>query len=60
MPPTLVSACRCNPPGPPQHDVEDKNAAAVATVRAAGVTLIEDRYSVVTGFCGSLYNNCSW
>lgn len=29
-------------------------------MRAAGVSLIEDRYAVVTGFCGTLYNNCTW
>lgn len=66
--PTLVYATMtpmmaqkwCNPPGLPQHDVENKNAVAVQTVQAAGVTLIEDRYAVITAHCGSVYNNCSW
>ena len=51
---------RCNPAGPPQVDVESKNAAAVQTVQSAGVTRIVDRYAVITGFCGTLYNNCTW
>jgi hypothetical protein len=47
------------PFGSPQHDVEDKNALAVATVRAQGVTLIDDLYSAVTAVCGEVYRNCS-
>ena len=48
-------------PGPfnPQNDVEDKNALAVATVKAHGVTLIDDLYSAVTAVCGKVYRNCS-
>ena len=48
-----------NPPGPPRRDVEDKNTLAVRTVRAAGVTQINDLYSVVTRRCGATYENCS-
>jgi hypothetical protein len=42
-PPVVTALGRCNPPGLPQHDVENKNAVAVQTVQAAGVELIEDR-----------------
>ena len=48
-----------NPPGPARDDVETKNALAVRTVRAAGVTQINDLYSVVTSRCGQVYQNCS-
>ena len=49
----------CSPPGPPQTSVEDINALAVATVRAAGVTRIDDAYAAITSVCGPLYKNCS-
>lgn len=55
----MMEAHYCNPPGPPQSTVEDLNALAVKTVQAQGVTLIHDLYSVVTGFCGPKYFNCS-
>lgn len=47
-----------NPPGPPQSDVETKNALAVKTVQAHGVTRINDLYSVVTAHCGAVYKDC--
>ena len=48
-----------NPPGPPRDDVETKNELAVRAVRAAGVTRINDLYSVVTARGGEVYQNCS-
>lgn len=48
-----------NPPGPPQNDVETKNALAVQTVKTQGVQRINDLYTVVTNFCGKVYRNCS-
>jgi hypothetical protein len=50
-----------NPPGEPQQDVETKNALAVSAVKGAGVSRINDLYSVVTSHCGPVpYRNCSW
>ena len=48
----------CNPPGVPAHNVEALNALALQTVRAKGVP-VNDLYSVITGFCGAEYVNCS-
>ena len=42
-----------------RSDVEMKNALAVKTVKSAGVTRINDLYSVVTQKCGNKYRNCS-
>jgi hypothetical protein len=43
------------------NDVELKNALAVQTVQSAGVTRINDLYSVITDFCGPVpYKNCSY
>ena len=38
--------------------METKNALAVKTVKAHGVTRIDDLYSVVTAHCGDVYKNC--
>ena len=43
----------------PQNDVEAKNALAVKTVKAHGVTVIDDLYTAVTDVCGKVYRNCS-
>ena len=40
-------------------DVEMKNRLAVATVKAAGVSRINDLYSAVTDVCGKAYKNCT-
>jgi hypothetical protein len=42
-----------------RSDVETKNALAVKTVKAAGVSRINDLYSVVTAKCGKAYKNCT-
>jgi len=42
-----------------RNDVEDKNAVAVKTVQANGVTRIHDLYHVVTDVCGAVYKNCT-
>jgi hypothetical protein len=42
----------------PAHNVEALNALALQTVCAKGVP-INDLYSVITGFCGAEYVNCS-
>ena len=42
-----------------QNDVEMKNALAVKTFKAHGVTLIDDLYTAVTDRCGTVYRNCS-
>ena len=47
----------CQPPGAAQTSVEDLNALAVATVRANGVTHIDDAYSSITGVCGGIYKS---
>jgi hypothetical protein len=49
----------CNPPAA-QNDVEMKNALAVSTVQAAGVSRFNDLFSVVTAHCGSKYSTCDW
>lgn len=41
-----------------QDDVEKKNAVAVKTVRAHGVTLVDDLYKAVTNVCGTVYKDC--
>jgi hypothetical protein len=43
----------------PRNDVETKNAMAVKTVKAHGVTVIDDLYTAVTDVCGKVYRNCS-
>ena len=48
-----------DPVDDPQNDVEMKNALAVKTVKAHGVTLIDDLFTAVTDVCGKVYKNCS-
>ncbi len=43
----------------PRNDVEAKNALAVKTVKAHGVSVIDDLYTAVTDVCGKVYKNCS-
>ena len=46
-------------PNAARTDVEAKNALAVQTVRASGVSRIHDLYKVVTDRCGTVYKSCS-
>ena len=60
MPQKYTNPCRPDDPVlDPCNDVEAKNALAVQTVQAQGVSRINDLYAVVTGFCGKVYKNCS-
>lgn len=53
--PNITSLGRFNP----IDDVELKNSIALETVKAQGVTTIDDLYSAITAICGKMYRNCS-
>lgn len=60
MPEKYLNPSRPNDPVlDPRNDVETKNALAVKTVKAHGVTAIDDLYTAVTDVCGKVYRNCS-
>ena len=60
MPEKYLNPSRPNDPVlDPRNDVEAKNALAVKTVKAHGVSVIDDLYTAVTNVCGKVYKNCS-